>query len=287
MPFAALTIRKFPKVCLVSLFLGQVIATPTRATGQSIAILSAYSSDDTTLPAAPMPQAPTTNTAAASLAQKEQPTLLGTPKRIVLDELQIITSPARLRTHDLIWLLPVAAASAASLATDSKTMREVVSHNADFNAAATTSSDVLRGLFIGAPVAILGAGEFVGNAKAREAGLLAGEAMVNGYVTSEGVKYVTLRERPYVQNARGHFFQGDAVSDPSFVSGHAIVAWSSAAVLASEYSKPWQQLGIYTLASGVSLTRVLGQDHFPTDALLGSVSGWLIGRYVYRTHQAR
>ena len=111
--------------------------------------------------------------------------------------------------------------------------------------------------------------------------------MVNGYVTSEGIKYITLRERPNLQNARGHFFQGDAASDPSFVSGHAIVAWSSAAVLASEYSRPWQQIGIYTLASGVSLTRVLGQDHFSTDALLGSVSGWLIGRYVYRAHHAR
>ena len=41
--------------------------------------------------------------------------------------------------------------------------------------------------------------------------------------------------------------------------------------LAGEYSKPWQQVGIYTLATGVSLTRVLGQEHFPTDVLLGSV----------------
>ncbi|MGI4830293.1 MAG: TonB-dependent receptor domain-containing protein [Janthinobacterium lividum] len=57
--------------------------------------------------------------------------------------------------------------------------------------------------------------------------------------------------------------------------------------LASEYSRPWQQIGIYTLATGASLTRVLGQDHFPTDVLLGSVSGWLIGRYVYRTHHSR
>ncbi len=111
--------------------------------------------------------------------------------------------------------------------------------------------------------------------------------MVNGYVTSEGLKYITLRERPDLQNARGHFFQGDAASNPSFVSSHAIVAWSSAAVLASEYSRPWQQIGIYTLASGVSLTRVLGQDHFPTDALLGSVAGWLIGKYVYRAHHVR
>ncbi len=164
-------------------------------------------------------------------------------------------------------------------------MRDVVSRDPGFNSSASTSSDVLRGAFIGGPIALYGVGQFTGNAKAREAGLLAGEAMIDGYLTSEGIKYITLRERPDLQNARGHFFQIDSASDPSFVSGHSIVAWSSAVVLATEYSRPWQQVAIYTLATGTSLTRVLGQDHFPTDVLLGSVSGWLIGRYVYRAHR--
>jgi membrane-associated phospholipid phosphatase len=44
------------------------------------------------------------------------------------------------------------------------------------------------------------------------------------------------------------------------------------------------QLTIYTLATGVSLTRVLGQEHFPSDVLIGSAAGWLIGHYVYRHH---
>lgn len=285
----AYVVRQFPHVIFTLLFFGATIVVPVSSIGQSVAMPLASSSSGITLPDAPTPQGadPQPATSVVKPSEEVQPTLLGTPKRMVLDEVHIITSPTQLRSHDLIWLLPVAGATAASLATDTKTMRDVISHNADFNASASTSSDVLRGLFIGAPVALFGAGEFVGNAKAREAGLLAGEAMVNGYLTSEGIKYITLRERPNLQNAQGHFFQGDAASDPSFVSGHAIVAWSSAAVLASEYSRPWQQIGIYTLASGVSLTRVLGQDHFPTDALLGSVSGWLIGKYVYRAHHAR
>lgn len=238
-----------------------------------------------------LPDAPIAQSESASAASGSRPagqlSLSGTPKRLAVDELHILTAPARLRTRDLIWLLPIAGATAASLSTDTKTMRDVVSHDPGFNASANTTSDVLRGLFLGGPVALFGAGAWSGNARAREAGLLAGEAMVNGYVTSEGIKYITLRERPNLQNARGHFFERDALSDPSFISGHAIVAWSSAAVLASEYSRPWQQIGIYTLASGVSLTRVLSQNHFPTDALLGSVSGWLIGRYVYHAHHAR
>lgn len=271
------------------LLLGTIVATPFSSVAQAVEPFSASTSVHVVLPDAPVPQDEAAQPAATNSAPGpvQQPTFLGTPKRIVVDELHILTSPARLRSRDLIWLLPVAGATAASLATDTKTMRDVVSHDAGFNSSANTTSDALRGVFIGGPVALFGAGEFLGNAKAREAGLLAGEAMVNGYVTSAGIKYITLRERPNLQNARGHFFQSDAVSDPAFVSGHAIVAWSSAAVLASEYSKPWQQIGIYTLASGVSLTRVLGQNHFPTDALLGSVSGWLIGRYVYHSHHAR
>ena len=214
----------------------------------------------------------------------EDSTLRGLPFRFLKDEANIFTSPARVKKDDLKWLLPLAGASAAAFATDTHTMRDVVSHTASVNDAAITSSDVLRGVAIGVPVLLFGAGQFSGNEHSRESGLLGGEAMVDAYVFSEVVKYATLRERPNLNNARGHFYVGDAVSDPSFVSGHSIVAWSSAAVLAAEYPKPWQQGAIYTLATGVSMTRVLGQQHFPSDVLLGSAAGWLIGHYVYRAH---
>ena len=214
----------------------------------------------------------------------EQLTVRDFPARFLKDEANIFTSPARIKKSDLKWLLPLAGASAAAFATDTHTMRDVVSHSASLNDAAITSSDVLRGVAIGVPVLLFGAGQFSGNDHSRESGLLGGEAMIDAYVFSEVVKYSTLRERPNLNNARGHFYVGDAVSDPSFVSGHSIVAWSSAAVLAAEYPKAWQQGAIYTLATGVSLTRVLGQQHFPSDVLLGSAAGWLIGHYVFRAH---
>lgn len=262
-------------------------APPTLLT-ISFAALAVFSSPKAARAQADLPVAPAAQPASATSAQPmQQPSLTGTPKRILLDEVHIFASPAHIHPHDLVWLVPVAGATAASLATDTYTMRNVVSRSPAFNSSATTSSDVLTGVFLGVPAVLFGAGQIVHQAKAREAGLLAGEAILDGLVTSEAIKYITLRERPDIQNARGHFFQADAASDPSFVSGHSIMAWSSAAVLAGEYSKPWQQVGIYTLASGVSLTRVLGQNHFPTDALLGSVSGWLIGRYVLRSHRTR
>jgi hypothetical protein len=214
----------------------------------------------------------------------EELTVRKLPLRFLSDEWQIVTSPARIRTADLKWLLPLAGATAAAFATDTHAMRDVVSRNPSFNEANSTSSDVLRGVAIGVPVLLFGAGHISGEEHPREAGLLAGEAMIDAYVFDEVIKYGTLRERPNKDNARGRFFVGDASSDPSFISGHSIVAWSSAAVLAGEYSKPWQQGMIYSLATGVSLTRVLGQQHFPSDVLLGSAAGWLIGHYVYRAH---
>jgi membrane-associated phospholipid phosphatase len=228
----------------------------------------------TTLPDAP-----------ASKTDTQEPlTIKGTPLRIFHDEVGIFTSPARVKTNDLKWLLPLAGATAASLSTDTYTMRHVVTHDASINDSASTASEVLRGTAIAAPVFMYFAGWHSGDESLRDTGFLGGEAMVDAYIFSEIVKYATLRERPYQDNARGHFYSSRSVGNPSFVSGHSIVAWSSAAVVTERYSKPWQQIGIYTLATGTSLTRVLAQDHFPTDVLLGSAAGWLIGHYVYKIH---
>ena len=43
-------------------------------------------------------------------------------------------------------------------------------------------------------------------------------------------------------------------------------------------------IAAYGLATGVSLTRVMGQEHFPSDVLVGSSLGWLIGHNVVRHH---
>ena len=214
----------------------------------------------------------------------ENLSLKRTPQRVLGDERQILTSPARIGRRDLRWLVPLGTVAGVAIATDSTAMRNVVSTNATFNHSNDSTSGVLRDVLIGAPVLLFSVGELRKQEQSRDTGLLAGEAMIDAYVTSEAIKYVTLRERPKQNNAQGSFFSGNAASDPSFVSGHSIVAWSSAAVLAGEYTKPWQQIGIYAGASAVSVTRVLAQQHFPSDVLLGSVAGWLIGHYVFQVH---
>ncbi|MDP9050889.1 MAG: phosphatase PAP2 family protein [Acidobacteriota bacterium] len=49
----------------------------------------------------------------------------------------------------------------------------------------------------------------------------------------------------------------------------------------------WAQIGICPAATDVSVTRVLRQQHFLTDVLIGAAGGWLIGHYVFRAHHHR
>lgn len=219
-----------------------------------------------------------------SSADKDAVTLRNIPIHILKDQGAIWTSPLRLKTSDLRWLVPLAAATGVGFATDHYTMQSVVSTDANFNQKNVDISNVLTGGLLAAPVAFYGVGYLKGNEHARETGLLGAEAILNGVVVEQGLKLATWRERPAQNNARGHFFQGSAGIDSSFPSSHSVLAWTAAAVIASEYPSRWSQIGVYALASGVSLTRVIGQQHFPTDALVGSAAGWLVGRYVYRTH---
>jgi membrane-associated phospholipid phosphatase len=225
---------------------------------------------------------------AVELPLQDQPhppvALRDVPKHFFFDQVHIFTAPAYIRTGDLKWLLPLAGATATALATDHHTMSQVVSRNPDFNNTNGTVSDGLRDSFIALPVIFGGVGQLQHNDHMREAGVLGGQAMLDAYVFDEIVKLSSWRERPGIDNGRGDFFVGRAGTNSSFISGHSVIAWSSAAVFAAEYPSPWHEAMAYSLATGVSLTRVLAQQHFPTDVLLGSAAGWLIGHYVFRAH---
>lgn len=215
---------------------------------------------------------------------QEQVTLRGTPLNILKDEGAIWSSPARIRDRNFGYLLPLGLAVAGAITTDHQAMADVVSHNASFNNANTNASNVLVSPFIAAPAVLFAAGNFTGSDHARESGILGGEAILDSLVVEQGMKLIFWRERPTVDNAKGKFFQTSVGWDSSFPSSHSVIAWSSAAVLAEEYPSRLNQLGIYTLATGVSLTRVLGQQHFPSDVLVGSAFGWMMGHYVYKKH---
>jgi hypothetical protein len=236
----------------------------------SAAALSCSAQTQTNLPNAPQPQ--------------PEVTLKDLPQNILKDQGAIWTSPARIRIEHLDWLIPLAAATAGAIATDRDAMLHVVPHDAQLNKRSVDVSNVLTGGMIAAPVGLLGWGAWKDSPHAREAGLLGAEAMVDGLAVEQGMKLIFWRERPAVDNANGKFFQSSAGIDSSFPSSHTVITWASAAVLAGEYPSKLNSFLIYSAATGVSMTRVLGQEHFPSDVLVGSAAGWLVGHYVFRKH---
>jgi membrane-associated phospholipid phosphatase len=203
---------------------------------------------------------------------------------ILKDQGAIWSSPIHIREKNLAYLIPLGVAVTVAITTDHQAMTEVVSQNPSFNDANTKASNVLVAPLIAAPGVLFVAGQFKGNEHARETGILGSEAMIDSLVVEQGMKLIFWRERPTVDGAKGKFFQTSVGWDSSFPSSHSMIAWSSAAVLAEEYPSRLNQIGLYALATGVSLTRVLGQDHFPSDVLVGSAFGWMIGHYVYKKH---
>ena len=211
-------------------------------------------------------------------------TLRETPLDILKDQGAIWSSPARIRDKDFSYLVPLGLAVTLAITTDHQVMSEKVSQKKSFNDANTKASNVLVSPFIAAPVLMYGVGHLAQSDHARETGILSGEALVDSLVVEQGMKLIFMRERPDIDGARGKFFQTSVGVDGSFPSNHSMLAWSSAAVLADEYPSTLNQLAFYGVATGVSITRVLGQQHFPSDVLVGSAFGWMIGHYVYKKH---
>lgn len=225
------------------------------------------------LPNAPQPQG----------GAREAATIRNSPRNFLRDQEAIWTSPAHLNSSNALVPVAVALATTVLITTDHQVMS---SHLTDknLNDHASTASTGLTGLMIAAPVAFFATGELGHRSQAAETGILGGEAMLDSLAVSYAVKAVSMRERPTLDGARGRFFQTSAGIDSSFPSNHSIVAWSSAAVIASEYPGWATQLTAYGLATGVSISRVVARQHFPSDVLVGSAVGWMIGRYVYHRH---
>jgi membrane-associated phospholipid phosphatase len=205
-------------------------------------------------------------------------------KNILRDQKAIWTAPFHIHGSDVIFIAPLAGATAVLIATD----RQTAEDGKEFSANAThqsVSNAVSRFGTAYVDAGIAGAfylvGRLTGNAKAKETGLLAGEALIDSGIVAQVLKLATQRPRPGNDHGHGDFLEGGS----SFPSGHATAAWSLAAVVAAEYHNHlWVQVLSYSLASLVSAARYTSNNHFLSDSLVGSAIGFAIGRYVYRAH---
>jgi membrane-associated phospholipid phosphatase len=201
-------------------------------------------------------------------------------ERFLLDQKQILTSPAGLSVSDAGWLLPLGGLASTMFVTDAQFSRHL-SHDP------TTISNYRTLSNAGVAALIGGAGGLwlmsfpKHNPHWRETGLLSGEAALNAVVDVEVLEHTLRRERPDQGIGAGAFFQSGG---GSFPSEHAAAAFAVAGVISHEYPGPVPKILAYGLATAVAVARIRAQQHFNSDVLVGSVMGDMISQSVYSRH---
>jgi hypothetical protein len=204
------------------------------------------------------------------------------------DQVGVWTSPLRIKPRDAFWLVPFAAATGVALHYDAQAQQELGIDKTRIDASNTISDVGLYGSMGGAGGLYL-LGLATHNSHLAETGRLGEEAIADGLLVVEALKLATNRERPDEGNGRGGFWPHGTRNyepDGSFSSGHAIASWAFAEVIASEYPSKPVQFGAYAFALAISASRVTARRHFPSDVIVGSTFGYLIGRYVVHHHAA-
>lgn len=133
---------------------------------------------------------------------------------------------------------------------------------------------------------LYGCGLIWHNDRAKVTALKGVEAFILAGITSQIIKHLTHRHRPYQDQPPDPFqwegpFRG--FSYTSFPSGHSAAAFAVATVVATAYRHTvWVPIVCYSLATGAALSRIYDNDHWASDVLVGSVIGFAIGKLVVR-----
>jgi membrane-associated phospholipid phosphatase len=249
-------------------------------------------------------QTPVASTAAQTQTQTRAPTttqltgracdLVSSPLTclddVLHDQKGIWTAPAHLRGRKLLWLVPFATATSLAFVYDVRAMNALgpsptrirVSNDFSYLGSAYT-------LVPAAGLTYL-IGKLDHKEGPRETGVLALESLADAGLVVEVLKLATNRQRPFVPPGTGKFWPDDTdvySFSSSFPSGHAAASFAFARVIVEETpGHPWLHVALYGLATGVAIARVTSENHFPSDALVGSVIGYSVGGYVYHHHSA-
>jgi len=205
-------------------------------------------------------------------------------KNILRDQKAIWTAPLHLRKTDAIWIAPATVGALALVATDRITGDEI----SEAHGLVRTSENISYAGSFYASAAAAATFYLVGRQKndyrARETGILVGEASINGFIVATALKGISQRVRPKEGRDRSEFFDGGT----SFPSGHSTQIWAVATVVANEYhDRRLVQVAAYSVASAVSVARFTAGKHYLSDVLVGSALGYGIGQYVYRKHHRK
>lgn len=199
-------------------------------------------------------------------------------KRGLKDQKQLYLAP--FQSSNLKWDAVFLAGAGGLFATDMRIERAVPRNNLDVYHKIAAVSLVGTGVTLGG---LWTYGIKTHNEHAKETGELELETLANTFLIYTPMQLVAGRERPDEGRGGGRFLVQHSFNT-SFPAGHPMFSWAMASVVAHEYPRPWVQLLAYGAASSVSVSRIMGRNHFASDVFVGTALGYLIGSHIFHAH---
>jgi len=106
------------------------------------------------------------------------------------------------------------------------------------------------------------------------------------------MKHLAHRHRPFQTTPHNPYLWDGPITDDlnhtSFPSGHTIMTFTFAAVVATHYKdRIWIPISMYTLATMEGLARMYDDKHWSTDVLIGGALGYAIGTFVVNRNHCK
>ena len=211
------------------------------------------------------------------------------PKYILHDQKHIWTSPFHTSKSDAKWWVIFGTTTAALVATDRWTSRQLPNTKDQVTIATWTSRLGAAYTLIPIMGAFYFAGTAANNERFRETTLLGLETLGDTVLVESVLKMATDRERPLEGRGNGAWWQSSgSIYNASFPSGHAINTWGVASIIAHEYPRPLiVPITAYGLAAVVTGSRFAARRHFASDTIVGAAMGWFIGDWVFARRHNR
>ncbi|UOB18623.1 phosphatase PAP2 family protein [Abyssalbus ytuae] len=189
------------------------------------------------------------------------------------------TRPLHWKKNDFLKLGGVVAGTLTIYAFDDNIQRELRSHESEV-------PDVLLdyGWYAGSPQnnygftgAVYLTGLFSRNEKLRRTGvLLISSATATGLI-QQLTKSAVGRARPGTGFGKNHFRPfGGSAAYRSFPSGHGVLTFTNAHVIAKQFRNPWVKAGIYTIGIIPGISRIYADAHWASDVFLS----WAMSYFV-------
>jgi membrane-associated phospholipid phosphatase len=221
---------------------------------------------------------------------------------LVADDMkQQVTAPFRATGSDWLKIGAFAVATTGTVLFADKPVYRLAIQIRNHNKSLVSASSYVTnfgGLYEAYTLAALGAyGLVFKKEKEKTTTLLATQAYITAAAIETALKYLTGRQRPsYYDPVTGlnnhtfhgpfyHFLKSDNASFESFPSGHTTVAFAAATVFAMEYKEiRIVPILAYSAATAIGLSRIIQNQHWASDVLVGAALGFLSGRQVVNNY---